>query len=177
MNTTTEPTFIKCPCNHCGEHIEFDQDSLGSDTGCPHCGITTHLYIPQDKQSKATKKRWWQSKPAPPLPVKRWVGRPERPLGEISIGALLFLIVGFFVLVFSTTSIHQIQAILLFGFGGLFHVVRIVGHRIHKTVLATRINSDLIEEHTRKLVEQGLPRIAHSFSRKEDKPNSNGWGT
>ena len=34
---------MKTECQHCGGHIEFDDDSAGLDSQCPHCGRQTRL--------------------------------------------------------------------------------------------------------------------------------------
>ena len=36
----------KCICNHCDQHIEFDESMVGSEVICPSCGMDTMLYIP-----------------------------------------------------------------------------------------------------------------------------------
>jgi len=33
----------KTTCDHCGQHIEFPQEIAGSETECPHCGVSTFL--------------------------------------------------------------------------------------------------------------------------------------
>lgn len=54
----------KCDCFHCGCHIEFDanefiyssQDShrrYGQSVACPHCGKSTHLYLPRNSATTA----------------------------------------------------------------------------------------------------------------------------
>src|SRR5438105_589769 len=40
--------LIKCPCNTCSAHLEFDEPAVGSTVVCPHCGVDTVLFIPQD---------------------------------------------------------------------------------------------------------------------------------
>lgn len=35
-----------CPCQVCSEKIEFDADSAGQTTACPHCNADTLLFIP-----------------------------------------------------------------------------------------------------------------------------------
>ncbi len=39
---------IKCPCNICGKHIEFESDFFqrGTTITCPHCEMETLLFIP-----------------------------------------------------------------------------------------------------------------------------------
>lgn len=38
---------VKCPCNNCSEHLEFDRSAVGPTVACPHCGMDTVLFIPQ----------------------------------------------------------------------------------------------------------------------------------
>jgi len=38
---------LKCPCNNCSEHLEFDESAAGETVKCPHCGVDTVLFIPQ----------------------------------------------------------------------------------------------------------------------------------
>lgn len=35
--------YLKGPCQHCGNSLEFPGDGLGQSTTCPHCGQTTVL--------------------------------------------------------------------------------------------------------------------------------------
>jgi hypothetical protein len=37
---------VKCSCNICSQHLEFDQSAAGSTVACPHCGMDTVLFIP-----------------------------------------------------------------------------------------------------------------------------------
>ena len=38
---------VKCPCNICSGHLEFDRSAVGSTVACPHCGMDTVLFIPK----------------------------------------------------------------------------------------------------------------------------------
>ena len=38
--------FIKCNCNNCSNHLEFDSANAGEVVTCPKCGMETTLYIP-----------------------------------------------------------------------------------------------------------------------------------
>ena len=38
--------FVKCKCNNCSEHLEFDQANVCKTIQCPHCGMDTVLFIP-----------------------------------------------------------------------------------------------------------------------------------
>lgn len=45
MSATTSQ-FVKCICQNCPGHIEFDVAHKGATVTCPHCGLDTRLYIP-----------------------------------------------------------------------------------------------------------------------------------
>jgi hypothetical protein len=45
--------IIKCSCQNCGGHLEFDSEGVGLTVDCPHCGMKTQLFIPQTKASRA----------------------------------------------------------------------------------------------------------------------------
>lgn len=38
--------FVKCTCNNCPTHLEFDSANAGQVINCPSCGMETTLYIP-----------------------------------------------------------------------------------------------------------------------------------
>lgn len=40
-----ETKFLKCPCDHCGGHIEFPADGIGATIPCPHCARPTELAL------------------------------------------------------------------------------------------------------------------------------------
>ena len=37
---------MKCPCNNCSEHLEFEESAAGETVKCPHCGMDTVLFVP-----------------------------------------------------------------------------------------------------------------------------------
>ena len=39
--------MAKCSCNHCGQHIEFDDSMVGVEAACPSCGKDTKLILPE----------------------------------------------------------------------------------------------------------------------------------
>lgn len=39
----SEPDYLKCRCQNCGNAIEFPTSGLGLTTACPHCGKSTVL--------------------------------------------------------------------------------------------------------------------------------------
>jgi hypothetical protein len=41
------PKFLKCDCAHCGGHIAFPAEGIGSVIACPHCGADTELVLPE----------------------------------------------------------------------------------------------------------------------------------
>jgi len=38
--------LVKCNCNNCSAHLEFESGRAGAVIACPKCGIETTLYIP-----------------------------------------------------------------------------------------------------------------------------------
>lgn len=49
--------FLKCSCPYCEGHIEFPQESIGTEANCPHCGKTITLFA-------------LQAAPPPILPIR-----------------------------------------------------------------------------------------------------------
>ena len=49
ISSSLEPNegFIKCPCNHCDVLIEFPAHGVGQQIICPHCGMETVLFMPE----------------------------------------------------------------------------------------------------------------------------------
>ena len=41
---------MKCTCNHCSVHLEFDPDHIRNAVTCPACGMETVLYAPSSPQ-------------------------------------------------------------------------------------------------------------------------------
>jgi hypothetical protein len=52
---------MKCPCQICSGHIEFESEYVGQTVSCPHCGMETKLYAPQNPM---------KSDPQPPPPIQ-----------------------------------------------------------------------------------------------------------
>jgi hypothetical protein len=42
--------LVKCACNQCPGHLEFDTKDAGRTVTCPHCGAETVLFIPSGAQ-------------------------------------------------------------------------------------------------------------------------------
>jgi hypothetical protein len=76
-----ETKFLKCPCDHCGGHIEFPADGIGATIPCPHCGQPTELAleIPAELIQRPAHGRKWFIAGAVILVV-----------GGIAIAAILF---------------------------------------------------------------------------------------
>src|SRR5688572_30338201 len=76
-----ETKFLKCPCDHCGGHIEFPADGIGATIPCPHCGRPTELAleIPAELIQRPAHGRKWFIAGAVILAV-----------GGIAIAAILF---------------------------------------------------------------------------------------
>jgi hypothetical protein len=45
--SVSAPRFVKCFCQYCNGHIEFDAIHAGEMVACPQCGLETMLYVPQ----------------------------------------------------------------------------------------------------------------------------------
>jgi hypothetical protein len=43
---------IKCNCNNCSAHLEFESADAGRVIDCPTCGIETKLYVPGSVSSQ-----------------------------------------------------------------------------------------------------------------------------
>jgi hypothetical protein len=52
--------YLKGGCEHCGGHIEFPADGIGSTANCPHCGVETELRLaePELEESAPQRSRW-----------------------------------------------------------------------------------------------------------------------
>lgn len=44
--------LVKCNCNNCSAHLEFESVDAGSVIVCPTCGIETKLYVPGSASSQ-----------------------------------------------------------------------------------------------------------------------------
>src|ERR1051325_9574109 len=63
----SETKYFKCPCAHCGGHIEFPAEATGLSMACPHCGQTTELTaplaaapdLPESETSRVGRKILW----------------------------------------------------------------------------------------------------------------------
>src|SRR5438128_12132952 len=53
--------LVKCLCNNCSGHLEFESSDAGQHVECPHCAMETILYVPQSPISPQE-----QSEPEPP---------------------------------------------------------------------------------------------------------------
>lgn len=49
ISSSSDPNeeYIKCPCNHCDVLIEFPARGVGQRIVCPHCGLETVLFVPE----------------------------------------------------------------------------------------------------------------------------------
>src|SRR5262245_54696145 len=41
--------LVKCVCNCCAGHLEFEEENAGEQIDCPHCGFETTLFLPGDE--------------------------------------------------------------------------------------------------------------------------------
>lgn len=90
-NSSAEPHFVTCRCQHCDGNIEFNANELSQgetrQVNCPHCGLETNLFVPQQQQLS----RQLAIPPALPRPPK--VAKPPKSFGEI---VSLICLIGFF---------------------------------------------------------------------------------
>jgi hypothetical protein len=59
--------LVKCNCNNCPAHLEFDSSSAGAVVVCPKCGLETTLFVPTVKKA-APPQGLPIPAPAPPEP-------------------------------------------------------------------------------------------------------------
>src|SRR4051794_4625157 len=38
--------LVKCICTNCAGHLEFEEENVGEEIECPHCGFDTKLFLP-----------------------------------------------------------------------------------------------------------------------------------
>ena len=59
---------VKCNCNNCSAHLEFESVDAGREIVCPTCGIETKLFVPESgsspppagfQQNKNRKLKFW----------------------------------------------------------------------------------------------------------------------
>ncbi len=51
-----DANYLKCPCERCGNRIEFPEAALGKVVNCPHCGQPTRLQTGQTPAAAAPKR-------------------------------------------------------------------------------------------------------------------------
>jgi len=82
--------LIKCKCTTCSGNLEFESTALGHTIVCPHCGIETVLYRPNNQPTDSPAKPP-PEKPAP-VPIDH---RPNLTGAEVIlvlVSALVFVI-------------------------------------------------------------------------------------
>jgi hypothetical protein len=67
-------SFLKCPCENCGAHIEFPAEGIGQTIPCPHCGWKTKLLK--------------SGEPAAASPIAGNSPKRARPVRWIALGSL-----------------------------------------------------------------------------------------
>jgi len=48
--------LVKCKCQHCNQHLEFEAARAGENIPCPKCGMETLLFIPPSAAQLAQQK-------------------------------------------------------------------------------------------------------------------------
>lgn len=138
--------IAKCPCDVCGENIEFSTDEFhsGSSYVCPHCQGQTVIFV-------SPKKKVPPSAPPPPPPPVALVPEAPSSLGKnqppeseshgfelIEVGGIIFTIIN--------CSLFFIGcALVLFGFGNeIQEETSTNGSAIRQTVFAIQYCSGLV---------------------------------
>ena len=100
------PNYVTCPCQHCSGKIEFDANQIdvtgaagnaltGQTIACPHCGLDTILFVPQ--QPKQESKPVADRKPAPSrLKIPNATKLPAKTIGFVTLGIFSLLILIYF---------------------------------------------------------------------------------
>ena len=87
--------FIKCNCNHCANHLEFDAVNAGEIITCPTCGMETTLYVPTAPPVlKAEKPAPFPAAPTPPPPKNKgpmlpWIVAAGFALSTLCLAGIL----------------------------------------------------------------------------------------
>ena len=68
-DSESEPRFVKCSCQHCAGHIEFDASYAGMSIKCPHCFETITLLAQEITQQEPA--------PTPFAPAKKILSERE----------------------------------------------------------------------------------------------------
>jgi hypothetical protein len=57
----SQTKYLKCECQHCGNHLEFPADAIGMAVDCPHCRQQTELTLstPPELSAPAPKNMTW----------------------------------------------------------------------------------------------------------------------
>jgi hypothetical protein len=70
--------LVKCICNSCAGHLEFEEENAGEQIDCPHCGFETTLFLPGNE---------------PAVPSASAFAKLLRFRKQILIGAAVLLVV------------------------------------------------------------------------------------
>lgn len=122
--------LIKCNCNHCSTHLEFEAGNEGVVIACPSCGLDTTLYVPPPPPKPIQ-----PAKKTPPLsqtipdPKKDAPPRPPTAadaLNEVRVNSCYKTLRGLIDLVFAL----YVGVVALICFGCIIQVVeRTDGYR------------------------------------------------
>lgn len=80
--------LVKCNCNTCSRHLEFDAASAGLVIACPSCGMNTKLYIPPPPDPAKMAQQTQTSKSTAPVPVPVVIAVPDPAANSISANTL-----------------------------------------------------------------------------------------
>jgi len=111
---TTQSGSVKCSCNNCSEHLQFELQDAGKRIDCPHCGMETLLYVPQ-KYVASVKQAPTTPAPAPQKPAAASQPAPQTDLRTRSSMAgavsMVFLSIIGAALIFNGCTLHTESAI------------------------------------------------------------------
>jgi predicted nucleic acid-binding Zn-ribbon protein len=98
--------IAKCPCEHCGENIEFSSDEFlsGSSVVCPHCGKETTLYVSVNPSAPKVRKLL----PAKPAPQQFTAQKSNKNFLPWIVVAVLVVVCGFLAMNFSREHAQRI---------------------------------------------------------------------
>ena len=88
----SESTHLKCPCQHCGNSIEFPVHGVGLSIDCPHCTGKTVLFIQSDGASEATSEASNTARLAPEALAGSDHAPTDPPAGRVGSKAWLVII-------------------------------------------------------------------------------------
>jgi len=91
--------LVKCNCNNCSAHLEFDSASAGTVIVCPKCGIETQLYVPVNPSNQQ-------------LPKSNKLKRDNLKFGIITAGGVMVVGLVSLLIIYWHQIIHPLAEVL-----------------------------------------------------------------